>query len=144
VSLVEAPSDEDLIHRPSEDQESLSKKRLMDLDRMGECLAQVIGSRDLYPEVCRWLGEMFETAVLVLRVPRGAGAPPGPPAVLACEGGAAAEGAEPRAPYRLSQRTIRAAVESGQAVVASNVPTPNGFQTLAKFWGARAPVEPGC
>jgi serine phosphatase RsbU (regulator of sigma subunit) len=121
VSLVEAPSDEDLIQKPHEDQEALSKKRLMDLDRMGECLAGVVGSRDLYPEVCRWLGERFETAVLVLRVPRSTGVPPGTPALLACEGGAAVEGAGPRAPYRLSQRTIRAAVESGQAIVAGNV-----------------------
>jgi len=138
VSLVEAPSDQDLIQRPHEDQEALSKKRLMDLDRMGECLAKVVGSGDLYPEVCRWLGEMFETAVLILRAPRGAGAPTGPPAVLACEGDAAAEGTGPRAPYRLSQRTIRAAVESGQAVVASNVRLSDGQLGLTGVDGQRS------
>jgi sigma-B regulation protein RsbU (phosphoserine phosphatase) len=121
--LVETPAEESVVHTPPEAKEALSGTYLKELEAIGDRLARVPSSRDVYPEACKYLADHPATAALVLRLVRGAEALPKSPEILACQFGGTTviePGVSPH-DYRLSRRVIKAATESGQSVMASNV-----------------------
>ena len=103
--------------------EAVSGQRLKELDDIGERLAGVTCSGDLYPEACRCLAPSPGTAALVLRLAAKAASASEPPQTLACElaGTLRSEPAAQPTDVRLSRRVLQAVRESGQAVMASNV-----------------------
>ena len=126
--------------------EAVSGHRLKELDDIGERLAGVTCSGDLYTEACRCLVPRFGTTALVLRLAAmGAGASE-PPQALACEpaGALESEAAAQPADVRLSRRVIQAVRESGQAVMASNVRLAPGQLGLTIRAGDRRPRAVYC
>lgn len=102
---------------------SLSQNLLGELDAMGEHLAGVSRSADLYADACKCLAVRSETAVLILCAERGREPRPKEPQILACDFGPDSPSAVSRKPvnFPVSQRVIGHVVESCQAVVASNL-----------------------
>lgn len=132
----ELPEDTEVQVRP-DSREAVSGARLKELDEIGERLAGVTDSADLYPEACRCLAKAPGTAVLVLRLAAGPGDPP--PEALACEvhGTSPGENADRATDVRLSRRVIQAVRESKQAVMGSNVRLGPGHLGLTVVEGQR-------
>jgi len=103
------------------------------LRAIDETLASLAGAADLYPEVCRSLATTSETAVAVLRAPRGENLQSTAPAVLAerVGGPGPADGDAARAGFRISRSVVSAVLESGQAAMASHVPRNRDWLALS-------------
>lgn len=122
--LAEGQQDRTQVDVRVDSHETLTAGLWRELDSIGECLAGVTRSGNLYPEACRCLAKRCGMIAMVVRVGLEAGASArGTPQTLACEGGPTATGDAGARPagYRLSGRVIEAVRASGQAVMASNV-----------------------
>ena len=122
--LAEGQQDSTQVDVGVDRHEALTAGLLRELDSVGECLAGVTRSGNLYPEACRCLAKRCGTIAVVVRVGLEAGASArATPQTLACEGGPTSTGDGGARPsgYRLSGRVIEAVRASGQAVMASNV-----------------------
>jgi len=122
--LAEGQQDSTQVNVGVDGHEALTAGLLRELDSIGECLAGVTRSGNLYPEACRCLARRCGTIAVVVRVGLEAGASArGTPQTLACEGGPTSTGDGGSRPsgHRLSGRVIEAVRASGQAVMAGNV-----------------------
>ena len=129
TSLLEDGAEEGLVQVPPDARETLSGRRLKDLNALGDSLARVTDSRDLYSEACRCLATVPGSVALVLRLVAPAEGSVQLPETLACHfaPASATAGAEPQggaAPpsnFRLSRRVVQSVAASGLAVTASSV-----------------------
>ena len=110
------------LHEPAAEG-GLSHRRMQQVNTLIERIAQLTAPAELYPESCRCIAAEPGQVAAVVRL-QGAAASAEPELLAVHSGGTAkarAEGAA--APVHLSRRVLRAVRESGDAVIASNVPS---------------------
>jgi len=122
TTVLHDGADEVTLHEPAEEN-VLSRPRMQQVNRLVERIVRLTSAAELYPELCRSLAEEPGQMAAVVRL-HSAAAPAEPELLAVHSGGAGTTEPESAGAHvHLSRRVLHAVHQSGDAVIASNVPS---------------------